>query len=84
MKQIGVWKPAAVFAGFVGTVTSATMLTIAWLHNPQYESHSPESIEWGFLIGIGATWFAVAFLAAFVLGALTIRLINLMASGGKD
>jgi len=46
-------------SGAIGVITALVSMYIAWQHNSQCEIHCDESIYWGYLLSIGASWLFV-------------------------
>ena len=60
-------KSNLIISTTVGVILAMLMMYIAWKHNPQYEIHDKEVINFWYWITIGFSWFILAFVVVFVL-----------------
>ena len=60
-------KNNIIISAIIGVISALFMMYIAWKHNPQYEIHEKEVIDFGYWITIGISWFLLAFVVVFVL-----------------
>ena len=69
-------KSNIIISAIVGVILALFMMYIAWEHNPQYEIHEKEVIDFWYLIAIGISWFLLAFVVVFISMIMVKYLIN--------
>lgn len=67
---------AFVFSLVGALVLAGSGMNAAWQHNPQQEIYSDVGINWGYWLGIGASWLIVGFIVFYLISIPVYRFIN--------
>ena len=75
------YKYKIIFTSFsIGFILAGFMMYVAWNHNAQGEIHIGGSVDWGYWLLIGLSWFIPAFFVTFII----ILLLSFIISNNKD
>ena len=69
-------KNSIIISTIIGLILAFIIMSIAWEHNPQYETHNGEIIHFKYWITIGFSWFILAFIVVFSLMTIAKKITN--------